>query len=108
MHRFVRTIVTLAALILALGLGSAAGAQTATVPTAPQGGNPDVSVQQNTGAGASTPTDPVRGITDDQQFDDGDDGGSALPWILVAIAVVAIVGGVAAVTRRRSADRARI
>ncbi len=108
MHRFLRTLVTVAALTLVMGLGSAAGAQTATVPTAPQGGNPDVTVQQNTGAGASTPTDPVRGITNEQQFDDGDDGGSVLPWILVAIAVVAIVGGAAAVTRRRSGERARV
>lgn len=105
MHRFLRTSVTAAtlSLVLVLGLAAAAGAQSTTVPF---GGTVDATAVQNSPGGASTPTDPVRGLGPGEEADDGDDGGSVLPWILVGLVVLAVIGGAVAMSRRRAAEPA--
>ena len=102
MHRFLRTLVTVAAMSLVLG-GGAAAAQTNTIPTVVQGGNPDATAVQNSPGGATTPTAAVRGLDSGEEVDEGDEGSSILPWVLTALVAVLVLGGVAALMRRRTA-----
>jgi len=106
MHRFLRAPVTVAALslVLVLGLATTAGAQSTSVPF---GGTVDATAVQNSPGEASTPTDPVRGVGPGEEADDGDDGGSVLPWVLAGLVLLVVAGGAVALSRRRAADPAR-